>query len=212
MYVSFIENNRNGIGTGNVVNNQIFPIYFCNFVMYMQLVVTFWFDKKTKLFQNIATFTAWGGIFGALITLFTTPPGFAHWWSLQSALSHTCLLITSLYLFVGGYVKLSVFNVVPYTFGILASGAVGGVVILIYYLNGLPIPNAMYLLHGPEECPPMHGGYFAILMLLIMFIFLVIWEQFTRKPEDRWYKTAKDIAMYLPIKKYLNNSNLVEND
>ena len=213
IYVTFFDNIRNGNGEiGFAHDNHIFPIYFCNFIMYLQLVASFWFNKESKFYKNFATFTAWGGIFGALITLFITPPGIHNWSSFQSALSHSCLLITSLYLFAGGYVKLNVFNIIPYSFGLLASGAVGGLTMLIYYLNGVPIPNAMYLLHGPVEVPVMHGGYIALIMLVVMFIFLVIWEQFTRKSEDRWYKTAKDIGTYLPIKKWQTTENVVENN
>lgn len=195
-FTTMLANKESGGHWGYIYDNQLLPIYFCNFIMYLQLVVSFWFDKKTKLFHNIATFTAYGGVFGALITLFATDPGFPTWYLMQSAFSHSCLLITSIYLFVGKYVKISVYNVIPYSLGLLTSGGVGGLVMLIYYLNGLPIPNAMYLLHGPDELPAFHGGYFAIVMLVLIFIFTALFEQFSRKEEDRWYKSTSDIKLY----------------
>ena len=32
----------------------------------------------------------------------------------------------------------------------------------------------------------------------------MIWEHFTRKKEDRWFKTSKDLFMYLPTRKVKN--------
>ena len=48
-------------------------------MMYLILATSFWWNKKTKIFNNMATFVAYGGTFGALITLFVTPPGFDNW-------------------------------------------------------------------------------------------------------------------------------------
>lgn len=170
-------------------------------MMYLILATSFWRNKKTKIFNNMATFVAYGGTFGALITLFVTPPGFDNWWNLQAAFSHTCLLMSCLWLFVGGYVKINVFNLVPYSFGLLSCGAVGGIVELIYFLCGLPSPNAMYLVHGPNELPEFQWWIFVICMLAIIFIFTMIWEFFTRKKENRWYKNKQDLYLYLPQRK-----------
>lgn len=200
MYTTFFMQN----GVGNAYDNQLFPIYFCNYMMYLLLATSLWANKETKFFKIMATFVAYGGTFGALITLFVTPPGFSSWFNLQSAFSHTCLLIGSLWLFVGGYVKINVFNVVPYAYGLLSCGVVGGIVELIFYLGGLPSPNAMYLVHGPVELPEFKWWMFAIVMLLLIFIFTMIWEHLTRKKEDRWFKTSKDLFMYLPTRKVKN--------
>ena len=213
MYLTFFAKGNN-TNHGNAYDNQIFPIYFCNFIMYLNLVCAIWHDKTTRFFKNMATFSAWGGIFGALITLFSTSPGLApflenpswatwwnSWYDFQSSVSHTCLLIGSLLLISQGYVKLNVYNLIPFSFGIVVSAALGGFVMLIYWLGGKEIPNAMYLLHGPKECPEMHGGYFALAMIGIIFVITALIEQFTKKKEDRWYKSIKDINIYLPIDK-----------
>ena len=218
-YVTFFLSDT---GVGKIYDNQLFPIYFCNYMMYLLLIVSLWPNKKSKFFLNMATFVAWGGVFGALITLFVTPPGFSSWFNLQSAFSHTCLLMGCLWLFVGGYVKLNVYNLFPYANGLLSCGVVGGIVELIFYLGGKPSPNAMYLTHGPIELPEFKWWMFALAMSAIIFIFTMIWEFFTRKKEERWYKTNKDLFIYLPIIKKKksckdehiaqNNSDLVEND
>lgn len=197
MYVSFFQN---GTGIGNAYDNQLFPIYFCNYMMYLLVLASLWSNKESKFYKIFATFVAYGSVFGALITLFVTPPQISDWYEFQSALSHSCLLTGSLWLFVGGYVKIGVFNIIPYAMGLLSCGVVGGLVELIFYLGGRPSPNAMYLVHGPVELPEFKWWMFVICMLAIIFVFTVIWEFFTRKKEDRWYNTHKDLYWYFPNK------------
>ena len=197
IFVTFFQNG----GTGLVADNQIFPIYFCNYMMDLLVIVSLWPNKESKFFKNMATFTAYGGCFGALITVFATDPGFPHWVNMQSAFSHSMLLMGCLYLFAGGYVKINVFNLVPFGFGLLSCGVVGLTVELIFYLGGLDSPNAMYLMHGPKELPVFKWWMFALAMLAIIFAFTSLWEHFTRKKEERWFKTYKDLFIYLPEKK-----------
>lgn len=196
MFTTFFANG----GTGLVADNQLFPIYFCNYMMDLVLICSLWPNKESKFFKNLSTFTAYGGCFGALITLFATDPGFAEWGSFQSALSHSFLLISCAYLFVGGYVKINVFNLIPYSFGLLSCGVVGLLVELIFYLGGLESPNAMYLMHGPKELPEFKCWMFALSMLAIIFIFTTLWEHFTVAKEDRWFNKKDNIFIYLPRK------------
>lgn len=197
MYTTLFKNG----GIGNSYDNQLFPIYFCNYTMYLLLFTALWWNKKSKFFNIMATFVAYGGVFGSLITLFVTPPGFNDWATLQSAFSHTCMLIGCLWLFVGGYVKINVYNLVPFSIGMLSCGVVGGGVELIFYLGGLPSPNAMYLVHGPVELPEFKWWMFLICMLLLVFTFTSLWEHFSRKKEERWFKTSKDLYIYFPQKR-----------
>lgn len=190
------ERRRGGAAAGH----QLFPIYFCNYMMDLLVFVALKPNKNTKFFRCVATFTAIGGIFGSLITLFSTPPEIAQWSRFQSALSHSCLLLGSLYLYVGGYIKVGVYNIIPFELGMLSCGVVGGLVELIFFAAGLESPNAMYLIHGPKELPEFQWWMFWISMSAITFAVTALIEQFTRKPEDRWYRTWKDIKDYFPIK------------
>lgn len=198
MYVTFFQNETGG---GYAADNQLFPIYFCNYMMYLLVIASLWHNKESRFYKIFATFVAYGGVFGALITLFVTPPKIAEWGSFQSALSHSCLLIGSLWLFVGGYVKISVYNLIPYALGLVSCAIVGGVVELVFYLGGRPSPNAMYMFNGPVELPEFKWWMFVICMLAIIFVFTAIWEYFTRKKENRWYKSTSDINWYFTFKK-----------
>lgn len=194
IYTSFFNNG----GYGTAADNQLFPIYFCNYMMDLLIVISLWPNKKSMFFRNLSAFVAYGGAFGALITVFATDPGFGNWPTLQSAFSHSCLLLGSLYLFVGGYVKINVYNLVPYSFGLLSCGFVGGLVELIFYLGGLESPNAMYLVHGPKELPAFKWWMFVISMLAIIFLFTALWEHFTRKKEERWFHSNENLYEYVP--------------
>lgn len=205
MWVTLIQNVKQGGNYGNAYDNILFPIYFCNFMMYLLLIVAFIPRKDTKFYRWIATFTAYGGVFGALITVFATPPDFTDFESVKSALSHTFLLMGCVYLFVGGYIKINVYNLVPYTAGLLSCGPLGGIIELIYFACGLPSPNAMYLVHGPNELPEFKWWMFVLCMLAIIFAFTVVWEFCTRKKEDRWYKTIRDLKLYFPEKWFNRN-------
>ncbi|MGM9641914.1 MAG: hypothetical protein ACI3XI_01760 [Eubacteriales bacterium] len=194
IYTSFFNNG----GFGTAVDNQLFPIYFCNYMMDLLVIISLWPNKRSRFFKILATFVAYGGAFGGLITVFASDPGFGNWSQLQSAFSHSFLLLGSLYLFVGGYVKINVYNLIPYAYGLLSCGVFGGLVELIFYLGGLESPNAMYLVHGPVELPVFKWWMFVISMLAIIFVFTALWEHFTRKKEDRWFRTAEDLFEYIP--------------
>lgn len=197
IYTSFFNNG----GSGTAADNQLFPIYFCNYMMDLLLIVSLWPNKSSRFFKILSTFVAYGGTFGGLITLFATDPGFGNWPKLQSAFSHSCLLLGCLFLFVGGYVKINVFNLVPYFFGLLSCGVIGGLVELIFYLGELESPNAMYLVHGPVELPVFKWWMFVLSMLAIIFVFTALWEHFSRKKEDRWFRTSENLFEYIPRKR-----------
>ncbi len=192
MYVDFLKS-----GSASVPNWILFPIHFCNFMMYMLLVVSLWPNKQSKFFKIMATVVAYGGFFGAAITLIqndyvVNDPTFQNWTSVKSLLSHSTMMIGSLWLFVGGYVKIRVSNVLSYSAGLLASGGVAGIVMGIFSLAGLAVPNSMYLLAPAIGGVNLTMGYYiALYMLILVFIFTVIWEFFACKKGERWYNTMK---------------------
>lgn len=178
MRVTFVQNNGNFC---EAYDNILFPIYFCNFMMYLLLITSIWKDKDSKIFRWISTFVAYGGVFGSLITFFVTFPNFSSFESIKSAFSHTFMLIGCLYLFVGKYVKINVYNLVPYFAVLLSCAIVGCIVELIFYLCGLQNPNSMYLVYGPWELSEFKCWMFAIVMLALLFIFTSLWEHFVKK-------------------------------
>lgn len=182
MWVVFLQE-----GHATAYDNVLFPIYFCNMSMYLLLVVAFWGDKKSKFFGYFATVVAYAGAFGALISLFY-PDYYLHgtsmfeWGVLKSMLSHSTMLIGSLYLFVGGYFKVNRFNAVIYAIGLLFFGAVGLIVNGVFAAAGLNAPNAMYLQHPPIEDVPFLNVYvIAALMVILVFAISFSYEVINKK-------------------------------
>ena len=170
LWVAFLSGNQ-----AVAADNVLFPIYFCNFSMYLLVVVAIWGNKQTKFFGYMSTVVAYAGMFGALISLFY-PEYYIHggsifdWDILKSMLSHSTMLIGCLYLFVGGYFKINKFNVVVYSIGLLFFGAVGLIVNWTFAAAGLNAPNAMYLQHPPIEDVPFLNVYvIAALMVILVF-------------------------------------------
>lgn len=193
LYVSFFTpGNKVGIAE----TNHLFPKYFCNFMMFMELFVAGWWNKKTRAFQIFATLVAWGGIFGGMITLCFQYTELGDWALLVSSVSHTCMIIASSYLFVGGYVKVSVYNVVAYTIGMIGTAIIGGSLELLFHLTGLFSPNAMFLCHGPLEVPEMMGEFFFLPMLAVIFLIGVIHDFLFVSKDRRWYRSAADLTLY----------------
>ena len=151
LWTEFLKN-----GSANVNDNMLFPIYFCNFTMYLLIIVSFLSNKESKAFHYLAVVTSYGGILGALISLFY-PDYYVNeataltWTIWKIFLSHSTMLIGCLYLITGKYIEIERKNILVFGVGLLGSGVVGGLVILTYKLAGLSLPNAMYLLKPAIE-------------------------------------------------------------
>ncbi len=185
LWVDFLKN-----GNASVPDNILFPKYFCNFCMYMLMLVSLIGDKKSKTFQAIAVFTAYGGFFGAMISLFYPDyylgaPSMWEWGVLKSMLSHSTMLVGCVWLLLGGYVTVRRTNAILYAGGLLASGAVGLIVNGLFKANGLSDPNAMYLHYPPlAEAPFLNCYTISVLMVLLIFAFGMALEKINPTEPD----------------------------
>ena len=180
-------------GRAEAYANILFPIFFCNYTMYCLLICGLIRNKESAAYRWLATFTAYAGILGALISLFypdyyLAQPDFWDWGIFKSFLSHSVMMLGCLYLFVGGYVEIRVFNLLPYIAGLLTAGLDGFLINGLFALCGLEPPNAMFLQASAIEGVPFFNGYgIALLMVIVLFLFTVIWEFFAYKKGERWY-------------------------
>ncbi len=178
LWVEFLKGNP-----AIAADNQLFPIYFCNMSMYLLLIVAIWGNKKTKTFNYLATFAAYAGALGALISLFYPEyylgegARMFEWGVFKSMLSHSTMLIGSIYLLAGGYFKVDKKNVIAYAGGLLVYGLIGVIVNVTFQLAGLYEPNAMFMQRPPiEEVPFLNFYVIAIMMLLVVFITSWLYE------------------------------------
>lgn len=200
-YVTFFRNAIElDLYQGYVYESELIPLWFCNVMMILDLVVAGWWHKEGKLFNNVATMSAWGSVFGGFLALLYMDTSLSEWGVLQSTLSHTFLMLSGFYLFVGRYAKVGVFNVVPFSFCLAGLFLIGLLIEGLYAIIGLPSPNAMFISTGPAQIPELWGPYFIPILLGFIFLFGVVWEFIFRKKENRWYKSAADLTLYLKFK------------
>ena len=191
LWVMYLQQNLSELPDG-----ILFPNYMCNLSIWLLFFIAFC-KKDTKIFNMTATFVAYIGFFGGIISLFypdyyVQTPDITQWKVLKAFLAHSGLLLGSLYLFVAGYVKIRVKNIIPFCYGLLFSGAVGGILIGLFLACGLPNPNSMYLVHSPiPEVPILNGYFIAFLMVIVTLFFNIIWEYKALPPNERWYKKQK---------------------
>ncbi|MDD3191556.1 MAG: YwaF family protein [Bacilli bacterium] len=171
IWVTYLQGD---INYGYAYDNILFPIYFCNLAMYCLIICSF-LKKETKFFKAFATFTAWAGIFGSLISLFYPDyylhnPTLRDWAVLKSMLSHSTMLIGSLYLFVGNFVKMDLKNVLYFSYGLIGCLIVGLFNNLFLGIFDKNI-NSMYLKQPPlSDLPYLNFLTIPLLMLVIIFL------------------------------------------
>lgn len=89
---------------------------------------------------------------------------------MKSMLSHSTMMIGSLYLMTGNYFKVTLKeNTIVYGIGLLCCGLLGLAVNGLFALAGLPQPNAMFLQTPPiEEVPFFNFFVIALLMMVVV--------------------------------------------
>ena len=189
LYVDFFANN----GEAMIEDNILLPIYPCNIIMWLLVVVAFIKNKKSKIFNMLAQFTflvgTVAGLAGVLINFnFLNNPTLADYDILKGLLSHWVMIFGTIYLYVFKYIKLDVINTTKsITCGLLLFALIGAIINGLFFVFGIPNVNAMYMLYPPiPEFPFINFYTIGIFGVLITFIGLNIYEIFTVKKEDRW--------------------------
>ena len=176
-------------GSATLENNHILPVYPCNVVMWMLLIAACCRDKKRLLFQLLGEFCFYAGtvcgVLGIVLNAnFDNTPTLADYDVLKGLLSHSTMLFGCLYMLVGRFIRIRVFNVVSLCAGLGCFVFCGVSVNALYMHFGMEPPDGMWLLSNPYfRVSPMVLSAIAIALL---FVALCIWER--RLPEDeRWY-------------------------
>lgn len=176
-------------GNATIENNQILPVYPCNVVMWMLLIASLLQNKKRLLFQVLSEFCFFGGsicgIVGIVLNVnFGNTPTLADYDILKGMLSHSTMLFGCLYMLVGRFIRIRVFNAVSVTIGLGTFVICGVGVNMLYEYFGMTPPDGMFLKSNPyTTVSPVILGIWAI---IILFCGLALWELRLPK-EDRWY-------------------------
>lgn len=129
-------------GTATIENNHILPVYPCNVIMWMLLTASLLQNKKCLLFQLLSEFCFYGGTICGIIGIafnanFGNTPTLADYDILKGLLSHSTMLFGCIYMLVGGFIKIRMFNVVSVTAGLCSFVACGIGVNFLYECFGM---------------------------------------------------------------------------
>lgn len=176
-------------GNATIENNHILPIYPCNVVMWMLLIAALMKNKSSLMFRLLGEFCFYGGtvcgIVGIVLNVnFGNNPTLADYDILKGLLSHSTMLFGCLYMLVGKYITIRVFNVISVTFGLGSFVLCGTFVNRLYTHFGMTPPDGMFLRSNPYmNVSPIVLGCWVILFL---FFGLALYEMRLPK-EERWY-------------------------
>ena len=182
-------------GQAVLQESQLFPIHPCNVIMWMLIICAF-IKTDSKVFTILSEFCFWGGIvcgsIGILLnTNYANTPSLLDYEILKGLVSHSTMLFGCIYLLVGGFVKIRVFNTLSVALG-LAIFIVDGLIInTLYSAFNIPACNSMYLLELPfPSMPWLTPLLMGIVGILIVFISTCLYELRLEKTQ-RWYNKLR---------------------
>ena len=176
-------------GNAYIENNHILPVYPCNVLMWMLLIVALLKNKKSLLFRIIAEFCFYAGTISGIVGIvfninFDNNPTLAEYSVLKGLLSHSTMIFGCLYLLIGKYITIRVFNALSVTAGLGCFVVCGFIVNGLYEAFGMTPPDGMFLKSNPYiPVSPLLLGLGAV---VIVFIVLALWELKLPR-EERWY-------------------------
>ena len=178
-----------------IEDNLFLPVYPCNVMMWINLILCFLMIKKGKAFDLLASFSLYAGTMCGIIGLcfnanYLNNPNLADYGILKGLLSHVTLIFSSLYLGLFGYVKVKTFNNLK---GLL----LGAVIFFLcsvgsdYILGkmGREAVNGMFI--KPLEGHPFVNFFTISLLGLVLYLIITsVYEAICYK-EDAWFRNVR---------------------
>lgn len=131
----WVEFFGNGGSTDGLEGSHLFPIYPCHIMMWLLFIAAFLKNKSGVVFRTFAEFCFWGGLVCGSIGIllnenYASTPSLLDWGVFKGLLSHSTLLLGCIYMRVGGFMKIRVFNVVSVAAGLITLWAKFGNLLL----------------------------------------------------------------------------------
>ena len=192
LYVDYFSN-----GEAYVESVMLLPIYPCNVIMWLLVIVAFFKDKNSKIFNILAEITFYIGITGGVIGIalnenYSNTPDLRDWDILKGLISHATMLLGCIYLLVGNYIKIRVSNLKSIIIGLCGLLIDGYLMIAIYKHFQMDPPNTMFLLESPlPQVKWVNTWFIGILAIIVGFIITATYEQIALDKEDRWYNKIR---------------------
>ncbi len=204
LYVDYFSN-----GEAYVESVMLLPIYPCNIIMWLLLIIAFFKDKKSKTFNILAEITFYIGVVGGIVGIalnenYSNTPNILDWHIFKGLASHTTMLLGCIYLSVGNYINIRVSNLKSVVVGLVGLILDGYLIIGIYKLFKMDPPNTMFLLENPlPDVEWINIWVIGFVGIVVAFVITAIYEQIILDKEERWYNQFK-------INKIANNNEEIE--
>ena len=179
-------------GEADAGGTMLFPIYPCNVIMWLLVIVAFNKNRESKVYRILADFCFYVGTFCGIIGIvinenFLNNPNFLDYDIFKGLLSHSVMVFGCMYLFIMGYIKVNALNnTISAVFGLLMFLCIGMLVNGLYSIFGLDPVNSMYLQELPfPELPFINTFTIGIGGVIIVFILSNIFESVYLEKENR---------------------------
>ena len=189
LWVDFFKNG----GTAYVEGVHLFPLFPCNAIMWMVFILSFLENKKGLLFKLLAEYCFTIGLICGVVGIilnqnFALNPTLSDYNVLKGMLSHSTMIFSCIYLFVGGYVRPNISSTISAAFGVSIFIICGLATNLICKFIGIASPDGMWL-NGAPYIGISTLILFPIALLIYFGIFALIDLRLPR--EERWYSKLK---------------------
>ncbi len=177
LWVNFLNN-----GSAEVESVMLFTIHPCNVCMWL-LVISTAMKRNTVAYRLLSEFVCLGGTVCGFVGLvfnenFGNNPTLADWDILKGLISHSTMLLGTIYLGVSGLVKIRLRGVVSVASGLLLFVINGAIINGIYSLAGLDPCNSMYLQEPPFAAVPwITTPVIGVAGILVTVIFTSVFEK-----------------------------------
>lgn len=195
LYVDYFKNQ----GSAYIESNMILPVYPCNIIMWLLLIVSLMKKKESKVYKSLSEFTFLGGticgLIGVLFNInFLNNPNLLDYDIFKGLFSHSVMIFGTIYLFVFNYVELEVVRTTKSILNGLVLFTICGLVInILFKVFNIPSVNAMFMLEPPFENMPFINFFtIGLTGIIIVFIGLNVYENFALPKEKRWLYKMKN--------------------
>lgn len=186
--------------------NAFFPVFPCNLLVVLNIILGFTKNKKSKFYVHTSEFIVFFGLLAAFVGLLANDDFFSMgvcFETLRSVLMHSCLIMNIFCYIIWGRVKISgLRNFISVAIGCLFLGIFGlwfsGIVYIVAGKEAMIDINANFLMRDPFGFEWSGFLRFPVIAAIAMPVyFFVGWLiDLKNKKEDRWIARIKRHELY----------------